>query len=559
MFTTNKSFIIFFSDSDPNFDWGVTDVREDTIMRRFHSYGPVDCRHHFCVERHELIQQCAEQLLGIPDEYGHFFTIWSPRQCGKTWLMRQVSKKIGEQYPDKFMIGMMSVQGIIMEPDDPDEVFFRQMSRMARETFKIEPPAPKTWDDWIDWFSTEKGLFRKPLILFIDEFDSLPRKMIDRLITLFRDMYLKRDSFCIHSLALIGVYAVLGVESERGSPFNIQRSLHVPNFTEQEVKDLFRQYQTESGQTVEPEVVETVYSTTRGQPGLVCWFGELLTEKYNPGAKKSVDMMHWKQIHSRACHSEWNNTVLNLIKKVRSGYEQHAVELFNHSDIRFSIDAEWCSYLYLNGVIDREEKFDDKGEFTEFCRFANPFIQLRIYNALTMDLIGERLPILALEPLDTLSDIFDKAELDIPALLERYKGYLRRLRAKGINPWKDQPRRTDLHYTEYVGHFHLYFWLQNAVGRLCSVSPEFPTGNGRVDLHLRCKDKQAIIEVKSFRDQAELQYSIQQAAEYAQKLGLPGITLAVFVPVEDDSILQELSRTHTIGGVQVAVVAIGWV
>ena len=292
--------------------------------------------------------------------------------------------------------------------------------------------------------------------------------------------------------------------------------------------------------------------------GLACWFGELLTEKYNPGPEKTIDMKRWRQVYSRACYSEWNNTVLNLIKKVRSGYREHVVELFSHSDIRFSIDAEWCGHLYLNGVIDKEEMEDERGEFVEVCRFSNPFIQFRLYNALARDLIGERPLTLPLDPLDTLSDVFDPPELNVPALLERYKAYLKRLKSKGVNPWKDQPRRTDLRYAESVGNFHLYFWLQNAVGRHCSVSPEFPTGNGRVDLHLRCKDRRAVIEVKNFRNQAELAHSRQQAAKYARKLRLSAITLAVFVPVEDEDILAKLSGEQTIDGVRLHTVAIGW-
>ncbi len=529
-------------------------------MRRFHSYGPVDCEEHFCVPRTELIESCFKQLIGNPEKGGHFFTIWSPRQCGKTWLMRQVKKEIEKQYPDRFIIGMMSVQGVVMKSEEPEENFLERLPLLFWESFKMEmntPPA--NFEGFKNLFLKDKGLFDKPLILFIDEFDSLPRGVIDRLVTLFRDMYLKRESFNIQGLALIGVRAVLGVESERGSPFNIQRSLHVPNFTKEEVEDLFGQYQTESGQKIDPDAAESVYDSTRGQPGLVCWFGELLTEKYNPGSEKIIGMNLWKQVYSRACHSEWNSTVLNLVKKVRSGYQEHVMQLFSHSDIRFSIDAQWCSYLYLNGVIDREEAVSDRGEFAEFCRFASPFVQLRLYNALAMDLIGERLPVLALDPLDTLSDVFDVPEINVPALLERYKSYLKRLKAKGINPWKDQPRRSDLHYTEYAGHFHLYFWLQNAAGRQCSISPEFPTGNGRVDLHLRCKDRQAVIEVKSFRDQAELKHSREQAAAYARKLNLTAVTLAVFVPVEDEDVLKQLSGETVIDGVTVTVTAIGWV
>jgi hypothetical protein len=65
--------------------------------------------------------------------------------------------------------------------------------------------------------------------LFIDEFDSLPPAVIDQLVTMFRNIYLNRDSYQLHGLALIGVKAVLGVENMKGSPFNIQRSLHAPN------------------------------------------------------------------------------------------------------------------------------------------------------------------------------------------------------------------------------------------------------------------------------------------------------------------------------------------
>jgi len=402
-------------------------------------------------------------------------------------------------------------------------------------------------------------MFDRPLILFIDEFDSLPSKIIDRLVTLFRDMYLNREGFLLHGLALIGVRAVLGVESDRGSPFNIQRSLHIPNFTREEVQDLFRQYQSESGQEIEPEVVAKVYEVTRGQPGLVCWFGELLTETYNPGQDQTIGLDTWRDVYRRACTSEWNNTVLNLVKKAKKQYRAHVLELFTSSDVSFTLDADWCSYLYLNGIIDSETTVDGYGVKTEVCRFSCPFIQLRIYNALTYDLVGDRTPILSLDPLDELADVFEGPTLDVPALLRRYKDYLIRLKAKGINPWKEQPRRADLHFTEAVGHFHLYHWLQNAVGRRCVISPEFPTGNGKVDLHLKCGAKRGLIEVKSFVDAAQVQESRDQAARYVAQTGLAEVTVALFVPVEDEEVLEKLSGEEEIGGVRVTVVAIGWV
>ncbi len=106
-----------------------------------------------------------------------------------------------------------------------------------------------------------------------------------------------------------------------------------------------------------------------------------------------------------------------------------------------------------------------------------------MYDALSHELVGDRQPILALEPLDDLDDVFSGPALDLGALLARYKKYLQRLKDKGLNPWQDQSRRkTDHQLTEAVGHFHLYTWLKGAIGRRCVISPEFPTGNGKVDL-----------------------------------------------------------------------------
>jgi hypothetical protein len=115
------------------------------------------------------------------------------------------------------------------------------------------------------------------------------------------------------------------------------------------------------------------------------------------------------------------------------------------------------------------------------------------------------------------------------------------MKAKGLNPFKDQPRRTDLHYTEAVGHFHLYAWLQAAIGRRCVTSPEFPTGNGKVDIHIRCNGKKGIIEVKSFVDMSETRKGTEQAAAYARSLNLNSVTLALFVPVDDETVLTKLS------------------
>jgi len=522
-------------------------------MRTFFSYGPVDCKRHFCVPRKELIEKCIIQLVGEDEDFGHYFTVWAPRQTGKTWLMRQVKKEIEARYGDRFTLGMMSMQGVVLRDDEETEGFLDKIPDLILNTFDMDIEPPGNWEGFRLLFHKRKGIFKNPVILFIDEFDSLPSKVIDQLVTLFRDIYLNRESYLLHGLALIGVRAVLGVESERGSPFNIQRSLHVENFTRDEVWDLYNQYIEESGQRIEEEVIESVYRVTRGQPGLVCWFGELLTEKYNPGKDKVIDIDVWEEVYRKALYVEWNNTVLNLIKKAKGRYLEYVLDIFNHSDIEFSLDMEWCSYLYLNGIIDVDTVEDELGKKVEVCRFSNPFIQKRLYNALTNEFLGRKVPIYALRIGDDLKDVFERDELDLPALIERYRDYLKRLKQKNISPFKEQPKRSDLNIYESGGHFHLYHWLMNAVSDYCSISPEFPTGNGRVDIHLRCNGKEGVIEVKSFVSFKKLQKAVIQASEYAKKLNFHSIVLVVFLTgVEEDEVMQ-LKAERVVEGIKVYV------
>ncbi|MCP4402899.1 MAG: hypothetical protein GY801_37055 [bacterium] len=530
-------------------------------MRHFHSYGPVDCTQHFCVPRAELVEKCVDTIVDDPVKGGHFFTIWAPRQAGKTWIMRQVVKKIEEKYLNRFLVKTLSMQAVVMDDDDPEHAFLKKVPLIFERGFGLQRlPVPEDWEHFERLFAKQQ-LFDRPVLLFIDEFDNLPAHIIDRLVSLFRDIYLRREEYLLHGLALIGVRAVLGVESRRGSPFNIQRSLHVPNLTLEEVKDMYHQYQEESGQKIQSEVIETVYSVTHGQAGLVSWFGELLTETYNPGPKQAIDMNTWKLVWLQARTVEVNNTLTNLIVKARAPeYREFLASLFSHAEIPFSFHTPLHNYLYLHGIIKPQTITEPTGELNNVCRFSSPFIQHCLYDALSEELLRDTSTVLALQALDELNDVFEGSSLNLGALLTRYKEYLGRLKAKGLNPWKEQPRRKeDLHLTEAVGHFHLYAWLKDAVGDRCVVSPEFPTGNGKVDIHMKCAEKRGIIEVKSFRSMSAFKRDKLQAAGYAKELQFDAVTIAVFLPLDDQSVLDTLSVTEEIDGIRVTVVAIGWV
>ena len=525
-------------------------------MRHFNSYGPVDCQEHFCVPRQTLIAKGVEHLTGKPKKGGHYFTIWAPRQTGKTWLMRQIQQTIELKYPEEFTVFNFSL-GKLKEIDLPTS-FPEAFGRLISRRFPGHPTV-KNWDDFYQLFSKDEGLWDRPLILLIDEVDTIPSSLIDLMVAQFREMYHDRQNNWLHGLALIGVRAVLGIESQRGSPFNIQKSLKVPNLTISEVRELYRQYIEESGQQIDARVVNKIYYSTNGQPGLVSWFGELLTEKYNPGTEKTLDSQTWELVWESARAAEPNNTMLNIIAKARALESQEVlIRLFTTSNIPFFFHHPQHNSLYLHGIIEPEFETLPNGKKQYICRFTSKFVQQCLYDALCEEILEPQKPVLDL--LDDLADVFVGSSLNLPALLARYKDYLIRLKAQGINPWKEQPRRkTDLHLTEWVGHFHLFSWLSNAVGSRCVVSPEFPTGNGKVDLHLRCGNKQGIIEVKSFVERHQIELYQDQAADYAKKLGLSSVTIALFVPVLEETVLKTLSTCEVVNGIEVNVVAIGWV
>jgi hypothetical protein len=172
---------------------------------------------------------------------------------------------------------------------------------------------------------------------------------------------------------------------------------------------------------------------------------------------------------------EPNNTLLNLIAKAKEpDYQRFFSTLFTTPNVPFFFNNSKHNYLYLHSIIEPSLETTPDGEQQDVCRFTSPFVQQCFYDALSQDMIGLDMPILALEPLDDLADVFESTALNLPALLGRYKDYLGRLKAKGINPWKEQPRRkTDFKLIEAVGHFHLYTWLCAAMGQRCVVSP-FP-------------------------------------------------------------------------------------
>jgi len=576
-------------------------------MRKFSSYGTVDTDLHYYVPREALIEQAYTQLVGEnPNKGGHYMTVWAPRQRGKSWVMQKTLQQL--RLDSRFDTLMFNLEDLRDETDvnqivrliaadiikelELEEVRISNplgtrggllgsaLNLLSYLPIRVRPQlsnffASASLSQFHRLFSKE--ILNKPLILILDEFDALSEEAISALASVFRKIYLSRQyqedkpstekKYLLHGVALIGVEARLGIENKRGSPFNVQRSLHIPNLNFAEVEEMYQWYERESGQEVSEAVIKRVHYETQGQPGFVSWFGELLTETYNEH-NPVITSQDFEFAYSAAVDALPNANIQNLISKAsQAPYQQLVLEMFQTKEkIPRAVDNSDTNFLYTHYVVD-QEVVKSSQEIHRYLKFPCPFVQKRLFNYFSSTLfryVGE-----LHEPFEDLSEIISDNHLNIKKLMALYERYLRQNRE-----WlfRDVPRRTtdpsyvrtSLRIFEAVYHFNLYMYLSSASKpRGGQVIPEFPTGNGqtcpdvgRISLVIKVAGQKYGIEVKSYANQTAYKKAIRQAADYGESLELDYISLIFFVEVIDDANRQkyEVTTVDAKTGVSVEVV-----
>lgn len=529
-------------------------------MRRFSSYGPLDTDLHFYAPRQDLIDHAHTLLLGDrPAKGGHYITVWAPRQTGKTWIMQQILRRVKSD--PSFNILKINLETLKNKKKVSDVI-----NAIAKE---IGEGIGKTFNEINDENSFQqifkKDVLEKPLILILDEFDALVEPAINAIVSTLRNIYIHRmdevditaakKTYLLHGVALVGVRSVLGIENQKGSPFNIQHSVNIPNLSFDEVKGMFKWYEKDSGRKINEDVIHTLFHEVKGQPGLTCWFGELLTETYKKDDQRQISMQDFNYAYKEATDVLPNNNILNIISKAKQEpYRGQVLKLFNtDKKIEFRFDDEELNFLYMNGVIDIERELGERNELNIYCKFASPYVQGRLFNYFSREIFGDLG--LLIHPLDSMDDAINDDELHIPKIIKRYKAYLEKNRDI---IFKDVPRRkSDLKIYEAVYHFSLYRYLYDLLKkRGVEVIPEFPTGNGKIDLLLRYHEKLYAIELKSFRDMYDFRKGVEQATQYGHQLGLSEIVYLVFVELKQEE-LTDLEQEIESSGVKVIVLPVG--
>lgn len=118
----------------------------------------------------------------------------------------------------------------------------------------------------------------QPLVLFLDEIDSLIGDTLVSVLRQLRAGYESRPAHFPISVVLCGVrdirdYRIHTSEGEiitGGSCFNVKaKSLRLGDFSQEEVRELYGQHTAATGQMFEEDVFPRVWALTRGQPWLV--------------------------------------------------------------------------------------------------------------------------------------------------------------------------------------------------------------------------------------------------------------------------------------------------
>ncbi len=527
-------------------------------MRSFSSYGPPDKEVNYYAPRKELIESVLTQLLGEnPKQGGYYITVWAPRQTGKSTTLNEALFILRKN--KEFDAVKISLETIKTEKDVGNVLSYIEKGiaySLNRKAVKTD-----TTEKFEDFFLKEN--LEKPMILILDEVDALCEEAISAIVGSFRNIYNIRKEetekptyekkYLLHSVALIGVRSVLGIENKKGSPFNVQRSIYIPNLTFEEVEEMFAWHQRESEQSFDKQVIERLYYETKGQPGITCWFGEILTQGchyFKVEKDKHIDMKFFRRAYNIAVSGLPNNNILNIISKAKKTlYKEVVLDLFRTDEKpAFEYDDEIHNYLYMNGVIDTEES----GDGSLCMKFPSPFVQKRLFNYFARQLYRYMGKIY--DPLEDFANIITNDSLNIKNLLKRYHKYLVENRDRVI---ENAPRRTDMRLYEAIFHFNLYMYLYQFMDSFKGeVYPEFPTGNGKIDLLVKYADKTYGIELKTFRNKPAYDEALKQAAMYGKNLELSEITLAFFIENIDDKNRKKLEIDYYDKDTGVTVIAV---
>ncbi len=210
----------------------------------------------------------------------------------------------------------------------------------------------------------------RPLVILIDEIDSLQDEVLIAVLRQLRSGYPRRPKHFPQSVALIGMRDVRDYkisneasDSDRlntASPFNVKvESLILRNFTLEEVAELYGQHTIETGQQFTEAAIALAFDLTQGQPWLVNAIAKEITENLveditiaiipdHIEAAKEILIRH-QDTHLDSLAARLREPrVKAIIEPMLSGRRLGNIP---NNDIRFVLDLGLCRMNPLGGIM----------------------------------------------------------------------------------------------------------------------------------------------------------------------------------------------------------------
>jgi type II secretory pathway predicted ATPase ExeA len=449
-----------------------------------------------------------------------YFVIHAPRQTGKTTAMITLAQDLTAS--GDYAAVMVSAEVGSPFPDEPDiaENAILATWRRAAEFYLPEPLHPPPWPETApgqrigDALEAWAKASSRPLVVFIDEIDSLQNQTLITVLRQLRDGYPRRPQNFPQSVGLVGLrdvrdYKVASGGSDRlntASPFNIKvESLTIGNFSLKDVQALYRQHTEDTGQVFTEGAVQQAFHLTQGQPWLVNALARQIVEFILPDSLEPITPDHVNQ--AKEILIERQDTHLDsLTERLREARVQRIIEplLAGQSlqdlpsdDLKFVLDLGLCRLE--NGTS---------------LRMANPIYQEIIPRVLSF-VTRASLPLMQPEWL------MANGTLNPKKLLESFLDFWRQ---------HGEPLLRSVSYPEIAPHLVLMAFLHRVVNGGGTLEREYAIGSDRMDLCLRYGAVTMGIELKVWREGRPdpLPKGLEQIDRYLAGLGLPEGWLVIF-------------------------------
>ena len=255
-------------------------------MRFFNTEGPVRLDDHYGVPPLERMD--LDEMLGLI-RAKRYFVLHAPRQTGKTSALIALRDLLNSGEAGDFRCVNMNVETAQVARDDTARGVRAILSGLATSARRLGDDYPDgVWSGVLAKAGPEEALREllarwcaanpKPLVLLVDEIDSLVGDTLLSVLRQLRAGYEHRPEGFPQSVVLCGVrdirdYRIRSSAGEviaGGSPFNVAaKSLRMGDFTEGETQALMAQHTEETGQRFTEEAQRAVWTQTCGQPWLV--------------------------------------------------------------------------------------------------------------------------------------------------------------------------------------------------------------------------------------------------------------------------------------------------